>query len=57
MQLKDTHTQICAVYGKGAVTNQTYQKWFVKFHARDFLLDDVPWSGRSVEVDSNQMRH
>ena len=23
--------QICAVYGEGAVTDQTCQKWFVKF--------------------------
>ena len=28
------------------------QKWFVKFCARDFSLDDAPWSGRPVEVDS-----
>ena len=24
---------ICAVYGEGAVTDRTCQKWFVKFHA------------------------
>ena len=23
--------KICAVYGEGAVTNRTCQKWFVKF--------------------------
>ena len=23
--------KICAVYGEGAVTDQTCQKWFVKF--------------------------
>ena len=28
-----------------------YQKWFVKFHAGDFLPDDaLPW-GRPVEAD------
>ena len=42
-----------AVYGEGAVTNQMCQKLFVKFRAGDFSLDDVPWSGRPVEVDSN----
>ena len=26
-----TETQICAVYGEGAVTDGTCQKWFVKF--------------------------
>ena len=31
-------------------------KWFVKFHAGDFLLDDAPWSGRTVEVDSDQIK-
>ena len=31
------------------------QKWFVKLCARDFSLDDAPWSGRLVEVDSNQI--
>ena len=25
--------KICAVYGEGAVTDRTCQKWFVKFHA------------------------
>ena len=26
----------------------------MKFHAGDFLLDVAPWSGRPVEVDSEQ---
>ena len=43
------------MYGKGAVTDQTYQKWFAKFHAGDFSLDDAPWSCRLVEVDSDQI--
>ena len=46
---------ICAVYGEGAVTDRTCQKWFAKFRAGDFLLDDTPWSGRPVEVDSDQI--
>ena len=47
--------KICAVYGEGTATDQMCQKWFAKFHAGDFLLDDGPWSGRPVEVDSNQI--
>ena len=47
--------KICAVYGKGTVTDRTCQKWFVKFHAGDFLLDDAPWSGRPVEADRDQI--
>ena len=37
--------KICAVYGK----------WFLKFCAWDFLLDNASWLGRTVEVDSNQI--
>ena len=45
--------KICAVHGEGAVTDRTCRNWFAKFHAGDFSLDDAPWSGRPVEVDSN----
>ena len=48
--------QICAVYGEGAVTDGMCQKWFVKFCAGDFSLDDAPWSGRPVEVDRDQTK-
>ena len=34
--------KICAVYREGAVTDRTCQKWFAKFHAGDFLLNDAP---------------
>ena len=37
------------------MTDQMCQKWFAKFCARNFLLDDAPWLGRPVEVDSNQI--
>ena len=43
------------MYGKGATTVQTCQKWFAKFRAGDFLLDTAPRSGRPVEVDSDQI--
>ena len=43
------------MYGEGAVTDQMCQKWFAKFCAGDFLLDDVPQLARSVEVDGNQI--
>ena len=48
--------KICAVYGEGAVTDPMCQKWFVKFCAGDFSLDDVPQSGRPVEVDSDHIK-
>ena len=30
-------------------------KWFAKFCAGDFSLDDASWLGRPVEVDSGQI--
>ena len=51
----ETQKKICAGYREGAVTDWMYQKWFAKFRAGDFLLDDASWSGRLVEVDSDQM--
>ena len=52
-EMQNLHT--CAVYGEGAVTDRTCQKWSVKFLAGDFSLDHAPWSGRPVEVDSDQI--
>ena len=46
---------MCAVCGEGDVTDWMCQKWFAKFRAGDFSLDDAPWSGRRVEVDSDQI--
>ena len=46
---------ICVVYGDGAMTNWTCQKWFVKFQAEGFLQDNAQWLGRPVEVDSDQI--
>ena len=43
------------MYGEGVVTDRTCQKWFGKFRAGDFSLDDAPWPGRPVEVDSDQI--
>ena len=42
--------------GEGALTDQTCQKWFAKFHAGDFSLEDAPRSGGPVEVDSDQIK-
>ena len=50
----ETPKKICAMYGKGAVTEKMCLKWFVKFSAED-TLDDAPWSSRPVEIDSYQI--
>ena len=44
------------MYGEGAVTDWTNWNWFAKFPAGDFSLDHAPWSGRQVEVDSDQIK-
>ena len=46
---KQTNKKICTVYGEGAVTDETCQKWFMKFHAGGFTLDSTLWSGRVVD--------
>ena len=51
----ETQKKICVVC-EGAVTGQMCQKWFVKFCAGDFSLDDAPQSGRPVEVDSDHIK-
>ena len=51
----ETQKKTCAVYGEGAVTDRTCQKWFAKFCVGDFSLDDAPWSGRPAEADSDQI--
>ena len=38
------------------MTDRTCQKWFAKFGAGNFLLDNAPQSGRSFEVDNNQIK-
>ena len=51
----EVQKKICAVYGEGAVTDWICQKWFVNFCTGDFLLDNIPQSDRTAEVDSNEI--
>ena len=37
---------ICSVYGKGAITERTAQKWFSRFKKGNFDLTDSARSGR-----------
>ena len=43
------------MYGEGTVTDLTCQKWYAKFRAGDFSLDNAPRSGRPVELDNDQI--
>lgn len=51
-----TQRKIYAVYGEDAIKEQTCRKWFARFRARNFDLDDAPRSGRPVEVDNDQIK-
>ena len=51
----EVQKKICAVFGEGAVTDGTCQKYFAKFRAGDFSLDHAPRPGRPVEVDNDQI--
>ena len=42
--------KICAVCEEGAVTDRMCQKWFDKFCAGDFSLDDIPQSSQQVKL-------
>ena len=52
----DTQKKICAAYGEGVVSVRKRQKWFVKFCVGDFPRSGAAWSGRQVEVDSDQIK-
>ena len=54
MQLKCRKKDLCSVWRR--CSDQMCQRWFVKFHAKDFCLDNAPWLGRPVEVDRDQIK-
>ena len=53
--MTEMQENICAVYGKGTETNEMCQKWFTKFHAGGFLVENPARSGRPVKVNSDQI--
>ena len=48
---------ICAVCGELAVTDQTCQKQFAKFHAVGFSLDDAPQWVDQLKLIAIKSRH
>lgn len=48
---------ICTVYGEGAISERTVQKWFSRFADGNFELADYSRSGRPVELDEKQLNH
>jgi hypothetical protein len=45
--------EICAVYGEDAMNERTAQRWFTRFKAGNFNLEDMARSGRPVEFDED----
>lgn len=46
---------ICTVYGADAVSRSTCFKWFQKFRAGDFSLENEPHASRPREVDDDKL--
>ena len=44
------------VYGENALQERQCQRWFAKFRASDFDVNDAPRSGRPVEADDDQIK-
>ena len=51
----DTQRKIHSLSGEDTVTEGMFQKWFAKFHAGDFMVNDATWLGRPVEVNRDQI--
>jgi len=47
--------KICIVYGEGAIAERTVRKWFAKFKAGDFNLDQERLS-RPSTTDEDQIK-
>ena len=48
--------KICAVYSKSAVAQRTVRKWFARFKAGDFNLEDQERLGRPSTTDEDLLK-
>ena len=48
---------ICAVYGENALSSRTCRKWFQRFRAGNFCLEDEERSGRPPQTDEDKIRN
>lgn len=51
----ETHRRICAVYGEAALQGSTVRKWFARFKAGNFGVEDEPRSGRPQVVETDEI--
>ena len=47
---------ICAVYGENALSSRTCRKWFQRFRAGNFCLEDQERSGRPPQTNEDKIR-
>ena len=47
---------ICAVYGENALSSRNCRKWFQRFRAENFCLEDEERSGRPPQTDEYKIR-
>ena len=47
---------ICAIYGENALSSRTCRKWFQRFKAGNFCLEDEERSGRPPQTDEDKVR-
>ena len=47
---------ICAVYGENVLSSRTCRKWFQRFRAGNFCLEDEERSGRPPQTDEDKIR-
>lgn len=49
-------SSICSTMGKDVLSTRTAQHWFNRFKNGNFELDDLPRSGRPLEVDMDALK-
>ncbi|CAF2116840.1 unnamed protein product, partial [Rotaria magnacalcarata] len=49
-------SNICDTMGKDVLSIRTAQHWFHRFKNGNFELDDLPHTGRPLEVDMNLLK-
>ena len=55
--IAEMQKEICTMYGEVAMTDQTCQKWVVKFCAGDFSLDDAHGLVDQLKLIMIKLRH
>ena len=49
--------KVCAVYGEGAVTDRTCQKWFAKFRAGNFFWTMLQGQADQLKLITIKSKH